>query len=219
MRAATVSVSLITLLALFAVGLAVLVEPAPPAGPPVAPATVRAETPVLPDDHLRIDDFEVRAVSLEAWHPMLLDGRTRADFLIAPAGATPTSQHHLAADLVRPAAPEPGDVAGVIARLAHGAGRDVSGFAGVELWMDATPGLYIVQLGSARVADHDHFNAYVEVTEPGWRHVRLPYESFRQEGYGRAVDWTGRDVVHLAVFGLNAGSSRLALDDVRFFER
>jgi hypothetical protein len=147
------------------------------------------------------------------------DGRTRADFLLASGGATPASQHHLAADLVRPPEPEPGDVAGVIARLAHGGGRNVSGYAGVELWLDASPGLYIVQLGAARVQDHDHYNTYVEVDAPGWRLVRLPFESFRQEGYGRAIEWTGRDVVHLAVFGLNAGSARLALDDVRFFER
>ncbi len=182
---------------------------------PAAPG--RFTTPTLSVEDGRIDDFEVRPVSWEAWHAVLVEGRTRADFALAEGGATPASGYHLAADLVRPENPEPADVAGVIARLADGQGRDVSGFDGIELWLRATPGTYIVQLGSARISDFDHFNGYVEVRAEGWERYRLPFSAFGQEGFGEAVAWTGRDVTHLAVFGLAPGSSTLALDDVRFY--
>lgn len=218
MRLALLLVLVVIVLAALTLGVFALVQDQPTAGPPVSPATERIDTPIVPGEDERIDDFEVRAQSLEAWHAVVREERTRADFLIAEGGATPESRFHLTADLVRPADPDPADIAGIIARVAGVEARDVSRYRGVELWLAATPGLYIVQLGSSRVADHDHFNAYVEVTEAGWHRHRIPFDDFEQEGFGDAVAWAPHDITHIALYSVNDGSVTLAIDDLRFFE-
>lgn len=219
MRGTTIFISVLVLLALVAVVLGVLTKPSGSDVLPIAPADTRMSTPALSDDHLRIDDFELAAVSEEVWHPIFIEGRTRADVQFLSHGAHEHSRVYLQTEIVRPLEPEPSDVAGIIARLAQGRGRDVSEFEGISFWFNASAGLYIVQLGSARVQDSDHFNVYVEARQPGWWEVRLPFDSFRQEGYGREVQWTGRDLVHIAIYGVGPGSYSFAIDDLQFIER
>ena len=218
MRRTTIFVALLTLLALVAVTLGILLKPSGTDAFSFEQVSAQPSTPALPDDHLRIDDFELAAVSEEIWHPVFIEGRTRADFRLLSPGAHENSRFYLQADIVRPAEPDPGDVAGIIARLAGGNGRDVSEFAGIAFQFNASPGLYIVQLGSARVQDSDHFNAYIEARESGWWEVRLPFESFRQEGYGRPIEWKGNDLVHIAIYGVGSGSYGFSVDDLRFIE-
>ena len=94
--------------------------------------------------------------------------------------------------------------------------RDVTGFDGLALSLRGTPGSYIIQIGTSSVADFDYYNAYIEVGE-GWGEYRLPFSAFRQEGFGAAQPWTGRDVIHVAVFANLEGYFTFGLDDVRFY--
>lgn len=159
---------------------------------------------------LLIDDFAIRPVSLEAWHAVATDGRTRADFTVTASG----DRHCLEADFFRPDPAEAADVAGLVVRVAGGLGRDVSAFGAVRLRVRGAPGTYIVQLGSARVEDHDHFNAYIQL-DGSEQEIIVPIDSFRQEGYGEPVAWTGRDVVHLGLFSLVPGTTTVELSELR----
>ena len=93
---------------------------------------------------------------------------------------------------------------------------NVTAFEGLEVRMRGTPGSCIIQLGTAAVTDFDYHNAYVEVTSD-WALFRLPFEAFQQEGFGRAQDWSGTDLTHVAVYANHTGSYTVAVDDIRFY--
>ncbi|MEO1077234.1 MAG: CIA30 family protein [Bacteroidota bacterium] len=164
-----------------------------------------------------VEDFEDRARVEAVWHA-LADGQAETRVYAQPGGMQAASQYHLTVEATRPAAPGPTDVAGTIARLTPSVeGFDARAFEGVRLALRGTPGTYIVQLGSARVDDHDHFNAYVTLTTAGWTRFDVPFGQFRQEGYGQPVEWTGADLVHLALFANRGGTTTFEVDDVLFF--
>mgnify|MGYP001803569411 FL=1 len=128
------------------------------------------------------------------------------------------AQYHLTVEATRPAAPGPTDVAGTVARRTSSvAGFDARAFEGVRLALRGTPGTYIVQLGSARVAAHDQFTAYVPLPTAEWTRIAVPFSQFRQEGYGQPLEWTGADLVHLALFANRGGTTTFEVDDVLFF--
>lgn len=82
--------------------------------------------------------------------------------------------------------------------------------------MKGTPGTYIVQLGSTIVTDFDFYNSYVEVAE-NWQEYQIPFDVFKQEGFGRSVDWDGRYAGHIGFFPILGGSFRFAVDNLRFY--
>ncbi|MEX1054802.1 MAG: CIA30 family protein, partial [Rhodothermales bacterium] len=93
---------------------------------------------------------------------------------------------------------------------------DVSAFDGLAFAVKGTPGTYIVQIGSTLVQDFDFYNSYVEVAED-WQEYRIPFGSFRQEGFGQDVDWQSGYASHIAFFANLGGSFRFAVDDIRFY--
>ena len=95
--------------------------------------------------------------------------------------------------------------------------RDVSAFKGVAFAMRGTPGTYIVQLGVERVKDYDQFNAYLTLTDH-WTEFRIPFSKFKQEGFGKPVIWTGKDLQYIAFYGNVSGAFEFGLDDVRFYK-
>lgn len=164
-----------------------------------------------------VEDFEDRARVEAVWHAVA-DGEAQTRAYAQPGGMEAASQHHLTVEATRPATPGPTDVAGAIARLTPSVdGFDARAFQGLRFALRGTPGTYIVQLGSARVEDHDHFNAYVTLTTAEWTRFEVPFSEFGQEGYGQPVTWTGDDLVHLALFANQGGAITFAVDDVLFF--
>ncbi|MEM8600293.1 MAG: carbohydrate binding domain-containing protein [Bacteroidota bacterium] len=164
-----------------------------------------------------VEDFEDRARVEAVWHA-LADGEAETRVYAQPGGMEAASQYHLTIEATRPAAPGPTDVAGTVARLTPSAdGFDARAFQGLRFALRGTPGTYIVQLGSARVDDYDHFNAYVTLTTAEWTRFEVPFGQFGQEGYGQPVMWTGNDLVHLAFFANQGGAVTFEVDDVLFF--
>lgn len=172
------------------------------------------------------DDGNAVNVYDHPWDSVADGAGTRAELEIAPGGFDPSSQGYLLISGVRP--PEGGNAAvvGVRSEITEqppiadpsrrSFPRDVTGFEGLAIAVKGTPGTYIIQLGSARVDDFDHFNAYVEVTEQ-WSEYRLPFSAFNQEGFGERRNWTGEDLVHIAVYANLNGYFEFSIDDVRFF--
>lgn len=93
---------------------------------------------------------------------------------------------------------------------------NVTAYSGLELRMRGTPGSFIVQLGTESVQDFDYYNAYVEVTHD-WTLFRIPFEDFRQEGFGEPVRFVGDDLTHVAVYSNIFGPYTIAMDDIRFY--
>lgn len=160
------------------------------------------------------------------WRVVAEGSGTHADIYFPEGGFTDSSRHFLAVEGVRPREPQGPDVAGVRVSLRElpaaadpdqeSLAADITAFQGVAFAMKGTPGTYIVQLGSTLVSDFDYYNSYVEVAEE-WQEYRIPFNLFRQEGFGESVDWDGRFASHIAFFPNLGGSFRFAVDDVRFY--
>ncbi|MEM9998087.1 MAG: CIA30 family protein [Bacteroidota bacterium] len=193
-----------------------------PAAPAEDASTTAVQTPSLRVSVVEgvggyVDDFEDRARSEAVWLAVA-DGQAEAQVYAQPGGMQAASQHHLTVEATRPAEPGPTDTAGAIARLTAAAdGFDVTVFDGLRFALRGTPGTYIVQLGSARVVDYDHFNAYVTLSSEEWTRFEVPFSEFSQEGYGQPVAWTGRDLTHLAFYALAGGDVTLGIDDIVLF--
>lgn len=161
------------------------------------------------------------------WEAIAEGAGTRAGIEVQPGGFFNVSKHHLEVVGVRPEGTGGSSVAGVRTSIAdfppaadpsrEPIPRDVTGYDGLALSLRGTPGTYIIQLGSASVKDFDNYNAYVEVSDD-WAEYRLPFSSFRQEGFGTPIPWTGRDAIHVAVFANLEGYFDFGIDDVRFYQ-
>ncbi len=172
------------------------------------------------DDRNQVSDQE------NPWHIVAEGTGTHADIHFPGGGFADSSRHYLAVEGVRPREPQGPDVAGVRVSLREhpraadpnqeALAADVTAFAGVAFAMKGTPGTYIVQLGSTLVSDFDYYNSYVEVAEE-WKEFKIPFERFRQEGFGRPVPWDGHYASQIAFFPNLGGSFHFAVDDVRFY--
>ena len=171
-----------------------------------------------------IDDFEDGNLYSEigfAWKAVSQGVGADAAILVQPGGIL-GSRYQLTVGGFRPTDASSDLVSG--ARLPMGqaldANRlevtDVTAHEGLELRMRGTTGSYVIQLGTEAVTDFDYYNAYVEVT-PDWALFRLPFEEFKQEGFGKARRWTGTDVTHVAFYATGPGTYTVALDDIRFY--
>jgi complex I intermediate-associated protein 30 (CIA30) len=194
----------------------------------LALASCTSEPRILPLVGGTIDTFEDGDhfnAAQRPWESIAEGAGTRASLDVAPGGFFRVSIHHLELSGVRPAGTGGSGVVGVrssISELPPAAdpsrsamARDVTAYSGLTLALKGTPGSYIVQIGTSSVTDFDYYNAYVEVGEE-WNEFRLPFSAFHQEGFGRAIPWTGRDVTHIAVFANLEGYFTFGLDDVRF---
>lgn len=170
------------------------------------------------------DGDELNALA-HSWEAVGAGEGARTSFTIDPGGFDSGSKYHLSLQGVRPEVPSGNEVAGIrtsitqLPPLADPARderpRDLTGFSGLSLAIRGTPGTYIVQIGTSSVEDFDYFNAYVEVT-PEWSEFKLPFSSFKQEGFGVPRPWTGTDVSHVAVYANLPGYFEFGIDDVRF---
>ncbi len=157
----------------------------------------------------------------------LAEGGPTATVSTLQGGFARDSQYHLVVDGYRPPDASGAQVAGVRVSLTQSPlpadpnqaeiARDASAYQGLAFALRGTPGTYIIQLGSTRIRDFDHYNAYVEVQE-GWTEYRIPFSQFRQEGFGQPQPWSSQHLAHLAFFANVTGNFSFGLDDVRFYQ-
>jgi hypothetical protein len=157
----------------------------------------------------------------------LAEGGPTATVSTLQGGFARDSQYHLVVDGYRPPDASGAQVAGVRVSLTQSPlpadpnqaeiARDASAYQGLAFALRGTPGTYIVQLGSIRIRDFDHYNAYVEVQE-GWTEYRIPFSQFQQEGFGQPQPWSSQHLAHLALFANVTGNFSFGLDDVRFYK-
>ena len=172
----------------------------------------------------KVDDFEDGDIYNQlgfTWESV--SGGAEADATIfIEAGGIGTSRYQLTIGGMRPMGSSGDLVSGARVRLGQRleANRsevtNVTAYEGLELRMRGTPGSYIIQLGTEAVQDFDYYNAYVEVTDE-WALFRLPFEEFRQEGFGKTQRWTGSDLTHVAIYSNLFGPYTIAVDDIRFY--
>ena len=172
----------------------------------------------------RVDDFEDGDVYNYlgfTWESV--SGGAEADATIfVEAGGFNDSRYQLTIGGMRPTGSGGNLVSGarVLMGQALEANRsevtNVTAYQGLELRMRGTPGSYIVQIGTEAVTDFDFYNAYVEVT-PEWALFRIPFDDFKQEGFGSPERWTGTDVTHIAIYSNRFGPYTIAVDDIRFY--
>jgi hypothetical protein len=186
--------------------------------------TVR-EVPLVDGDVDRVEDGDLRNRIGHPWEAISAGTGATATVSLGPGGYQADSRYHVV--LLGSRTASGSDISGLrtaITQLPPAADptseprpRDVTAFDGIELALRGLPGSYIVQLGQANITDFDYHNAYVEAG-PEWSLFRLPFDVFRQEGFGERQPWTGRDVVHIAVFSNREGRIDFGVDDVRFFK-
>ncbi len=178
-----------------------------------------------------IDEFEdgnPLNMTGNPWTPLAEGEGTRSQITILEGGYPYGSRFYLHIEGYRPAEARPSDVAGVrtlITNLPLQADpaqrplpRDIQDFKGLSFALRGTPGTYIVQIGTASVKDYDYFNAYVTLlTDTTWTAFRIPFSAFAQEGFGKRVVWTGKDVEHLAFLSTGTGPFELDIDQVGFY--
>jgi len=172
----------------------------------------------------RVDDFEDGDVYNYlgfTWESV--SGGAEADATIfVEAGGFNDSRYQLTIGGMRPTGSGGNLVSGARVRMGQALEANLSevtnvtAYQGLELRMRGTPGSYIVQLGTEAVTDFDYYNAYVEVT-PDWALFRIPFEEFKQEGFGSPERWTGSDVTHIAIYSNRFGPYTIAVDDIRFY--
>jgi len=175
-----------------------------------------------------IDTFENGDQTSELgniWETIAEGADTYAEVYI-PEGGYEQSRYCLVLEGVRPRDATGSQVVGVRVSLEESPPAadpdrdkrpaDVSAFTGVAFTMRGTPGTYIIQLGSTLIEDFDFYNSYVEVGEE-WSEFMIPFDQFRQEGFGRPVQWDSRNVKHIAFYANINGSFRFAIDNVRFY--
>ena len=170
-----------------------------------------------------VDDFEDGdSVSLLGmpWESIADGGETTSTIFVDTQGSNQGSVYHLTVGGTRPVGSAGNQVSGARTRLSDGATAvDASTYDGLELSMRELQGMqgtFIVQLATASVSDFDYYNAYVGVNDE-WTRYRLPFSSFKQEGFGQPVPFTAEDLTHIAVFTSGFGPYTLAVDDVRFY--
>lgn len=171
-----------------------------------------------------VDDFEDGDIYNRlgfTWESV--SGGAEADATIfVEAGGIGTSRYQLTIGGMQPTGSSGDLVSGARVRMGQPleANRsevtNVTAYRGLELRMRGTPGSYIIQLGTEAVTDFDFYNAYVEVTGD-WTTFQIPFEEFRQEGFGKSERWTGVDLTHVAIYSNIYGPYSLFVDDIRFY--
>ena len=172
------------------------------------------------------DDGDELSALGNTWRVISEGSGTHAEIFFPRGGYGDSSRYFLALEGVRPREPQSSEVVGVGISLKEAPAAadpeqedlaaDVTAFDGVSFAMKGTPGTYIIQLGSALIKDFDYYNSYVEVTED-WHEYRIPFKSFRQEGFGARVEWQGRNATHIAFFANLGGSFQFAIDEIHLY--
>lgn len=88
----------------------------------------------------------------------------------------------------------------------HPSGRkliDASSFEGLELLLRATERGYTVTCHRAAVKDFNYWTTSFEATGD-WQTVRIPFDTFRQIGFGKPLDWSATDLKGLQVEARNS---------------
>ncbi len=177
-----------------------------------------------------IDEFEdgnpINMVG-NPWTPLTEGNNTRSQIAILEGGYPHGSRFYLHVEGYRSPEAQAADIAGVRTMITnlppqadpaqHPLPRDIRMFEGLAFALRGTPGTYVVQIGTASVKDYDYFNAYVTVTEE-WTEYRIPFSAFAQEGFGKQVAWTGKDVQHIAFLSTGTGPFELDIDQVGFYK-
>jgi hypothetical protein len=174
-----------------------------------------------------IDSFEdgdpVNELGLY-WETIAEGGETTSTLFIDSGTFVPGSLHYMTVGGSRPFGASGSEVAGVrtlLTGLTKDGDRsiasvDVSAYDGLGFALKGTPGSYIVQLGTVAITDFDYYNTYVQLDED-WRAFKIPFELFKQEGFGKPQPWTGTDVIHIAFYANSSGPFLFGIDDVGFY--
>ncbi len=174
----------------------------------------------------KVDDFDdgnrFNELGFE-WVSVSGGGETNATIFVEPGGVR-ASIYQLTIGGMRPFGSTGDRVSGAripmgdITDTSHQTVTNATAYDGLELSMSGTPGSYIIQIGTASIADFDYYNSYVEVTEE-WNVFRIPFSSFKQEGFGSPKSWTGEDVTHIAIYSNLIGPYQLFVDDIAFYSQ
>lgn len=184
------------------------------------------DTASVPMLNGKVDDFEDGDRFSELgyeWASVSGGGETNSTIFVEPGGAN-TSIYQLTLGGMRPYGSTGDKVSGAklgmgdITSSSRKTVTNVTAYTGLELSMSGTPGSYIIQIGTDSIIDFDFYNSYVEVTEE-WNVFRIPFSSFKQEGFGAPKIWTGEDVTHIAIYSNIIGPYQLFVDDISFYSQ
>ena len=96
---------------------------------------------------------------------------------------------------------------------------DVSRYKGIQFYTKGDGKQYRVAFSSLAVIDYDDFSHMFTAGED-WQLVKIPFAELIQMGFGKRMEWTGRDVTSLQVttFGAPHKSFLLLIDEVSFYK-
>ncbi len=96
---------------------------------------------------------------------------------------------------------------------------DVSEYKGIQFYAKGDGKQYRVVCAALAVSDYDDFFHLFTAGED-WQLVKIPFAELIQVGFGKRVEWTGRDVtsLQLTTFGAPHKSFLLLVDEVSFYK-
>ena len=110
-----------------------------------------------------------------------------------------------------------GPFAGIGVKISNGT-RDLSGYTGIRFYARGDGGKYRISVPCAAVRDH---NEYGKDIAPGaaWRLYSVPFSQLAQQpGWGRPVQWSGRDVKGFELVAMGgARAFNVQIDQVSFY--
>lgn len=110
-----------------------------------------------------------------------------------------------------------GPFAGVGVALGNGR-RDLSGYTGIRFYARGDGGSYRISVPCEAVRDHNEFGKDI-TAGAAWRLYSIPFSQLaQQKGWGRPVQWSGRDVTGFElVAGGGARNFEMQIDQVSFY--
>jgi hypothetical protein len=168
-----------------------------------------------------VDDFEDGDLSAPggSWYKIsdsIAGGSSRAEAQVVAGGAGGSKRSmRLSGALTNDF--KFGPFAGVGVKIAGGP-RDLSGSTGIRFYARGDGGKYRISVPCAAVRDHNEFGK--DIT-PGaaWRLYSIPFAQLAQQpGWGRPVQWSGRDVKGFELVAMGAARGfNVQIDQVSFY--
>lgn len=104
-----------------------------------------------------------------------------------------------------------------------GQAMDGSAYTGIQFrarLMAGEPRSLYCRIPVAAVKDWDNYQAEVKLSRE-WQEYRIPFTNLKQRGFGKRVEWTGKDLlgVYFGLYGKPIGTFAVELDDVSFYRK
>ncbi len=96
---------------------------------------------------------------------------------------------------------------------------DISRYKGIQFYAKGDGKQYRAVFSSLAVIDFDDFS-YMFTAGEDWQLVKIPFARLIQMGFGKRMEWTGKDVtsLQLTTFGAPQKSFKLLIDEVSFYK-